>query len=129
MKKSWHFILLFFALLPTANLVAQERYAVKPGDPNGISKWYMGRQIAHVMSHYGIEWLERKEREMEENTTQLLKNLAVHPGTAIADIGAGSGYHSTLGTGPSQGRDALMKTRARRARRLHQGGHDRPAGL
>jgi ubiquinone/menaquinone biosynthesis C-methylase UbiE len=96
MKKSWHFILLFFALLQTANLVAQERYAVKPGDPNGISKWYMGRQIAHVMSHYGIEWLERKEREMEENTTQLLKNLAVHPGTAIADIGAGSGYHSTL---------------------------------
>jgi ubiquinone/menaquinone biosynthesis C-methylase UbiE len=76
--------------------MAQERYTVKPGDPNGISKWYMGRQIAHVMSHYGIEWLERKEREMEENTTQLLKNLAVQPGTAIADIGAGSGYHSTL---------------------------------
>ncbi len=96
MKKSWHFILLFFALLQTATLAAQERYAVKSGDPNGISKWYMGRQIAHVMSHYGIEWLERKEREIEENTTQLLKNLAVQPGTAIADIGAGSGYHSTL---------------------------------
>lgn len=96
MKKSWHFILLFFALLQTATLVAQERYTVKSGDPNGINKWYMGRQIAHVMSHYGIEWLERKEREMEENTTQLLKNLAVQPGTAIADIGAGSGYHSTL---------------------------------
>ena len=96
MKKSWHFILLFFALLQTATLVAQERYTVKSGDPNGINKWYMGRQIAHVMSHYGIEWLERKEREMEENTSQLLKNLAVQPGTAIADIGAGSGYHSTL---------------------------------
>ena len=96
MKKSWHFILLFFALLQTATLVAQERYTVKPGDPNGISKWYMGRQIAHVMSHYGIEWLERKEREMEENTTQLLKNLAVQPGLFIADIGAGSGYHSTM---------------------------------
>ena len=96
MKKSWHFILLFFVLLQTATLVAQERYTVKSGDPNGINKWYMGRQIAHVMSHYGIEWLERKEREMEENTTQLLKNLAVQPGTAIADIGAGSGYHSTL---------------------------------
>ena len=96
MKKSWHFILLFFVLLQTATLVAQERYTVKSGDPNGINKWYMGRQIAHVMSHYGIEWLERKEREMEENTSQLLKNLAVQPGTAIADIGAGSGYHSTL---------------------------------
>ena len=96
MKKFWHFILLFFALLQTATLVAQERYTVKSGDPNGINKWYMGRQIAHVMSHFGIEWLERKEREMEENTSQLLKNLAVQPGTAIADIGAGSGYHSTL---------------------------------
>ena len=96
MKKSLHFILLFIALLNAATLMAQERYTVKSGDPNGINKWYMGRQIAHVMSHFGIEWLERKEREMEENTTQLLKNLAVQPGTAIADIGAGSGYHSTL---------------------------------
>ena len=96
MKKYLHFSLLFFALLQTVTLIAQERYTVKSGDPNGISKWYMGRQIAHVMSHYGIEWLERKEREMEENTTQLLKNLALQPGTVIADIGAGSGYHSTL---------------------------------
>jgi ubiquinone/menaquinone biosynthesis C-methylase UbiE len=96
MKKSLHFILLFFALLQIATLVAQERYTVKPGDPNGINKWYMGRQIAHVMSHYGIEWLERKERDMEENTSQLLKNLAVQPGMVLADIGAGSGYHSTL---------------------------------
>ena len=96
MKKSLHFILLFIALLNAATLMAQERYTVKSGDPNGINKWYMGRQIAHVMSHFGIEWLERKERELEENTSQLLKNLAVQPGTAIADIGAGSGYHSTL---------------------------------
>ena len=56
----------------------------------------MGRQIAQVMSHFGIDWLERQERDQEENTTQLLKNLAVQPGTVIADIGAGSGYHSTL---------------------------------
>jgi len=96
MKKSLYFILLFIALLNATTLVAQERYTVKPGDPNGISKWYMGRQIAHVMRHFGIEWLERKEREMEENTLQLLKNLAIQPGTVIADIGAGSGYHSTL---------------------------------
>jgi FkbM family methyltransferase len=56
----------------------------------------MGRQIAQVMSHYGIDWLEREEREMEENTTQLLKNLSVKPGMLVADIGAGSGYHSAL---------------------------------
>ena len=96
MKNSLRFILLFFAILQTATLAAQERYTLKAGDPNGISKWYMGRQIAQVMSHYGIGWLEREEREQEENTTQLLKNLAVQPGNVIADIGAGSGYHSTL---------------------------------
>jgi len=96
MKKYWHYILLILALLQAVTLSAQEKYTVKPGDPNGISKWYMGRQIAHVMSHYGIEWLERKERDMEENTSQLLKNLAIQPGIVIADIGAGSGYHSTL---------------------------------
>jgi ubiquinone/menaquinone biosynthesis C-methylase UbiE len=56
----------------------------------------MGRQIAQVMSHYGIDWLEREEREMEENTSLLLKNLSVKPGMLIADIGAGSGYHSAL---------------------------------
>ena len=96
MKTSLRFTLLFFAILQTATLDAQERYTVKPGDPNGINKWYMGRQIAQVMSHYGIGWLEREEREQEENTTQLVKNLAVQPGQVIADIGAGSGYHSAL---------------------------------
>jgi FkbM family methyltransferase len=76
--------------------LGQDRYKIRAGDPNGINKWYMGRQIAHVMSHFGIDWLEREEREMEENTSLLLKNLAVKPGMVVADIGAGSGYHSAL---------------------------------
>ena len=75
---------------------AQERYTYKGGDVNGIRKWYMGRQIAQVMSHYGIEWLERPERDFEENTIALLKNLNLKPGMKVADIGAGSGYHSRL---------------------------------
>ncbi len=96
MKNSLRFMLLFFAFLQAATLSAQERYTLKSGDPNGINKWYMGRQVAQVMSHFGIEWLERQEREQEENTSLLLKNLAVQPGNVIADIGAGSGYHSSL---------------------------------
>ena len=56
----------------------------------------MGRQIAHVMSHFGIEWLERPERELEENSTMLIKNMQLQPGMNVADIGAGSGYHSRL---------------------------------
>jgi ubiquinone/menaquinone biosynthesis C-methylase UbiE len=96
MKNSLPVILLFFAFLQAATLSAQERYTLKSGDPNGINKWYMGRQIAQVMSHFGIGWLEREEREQEEKTAQLMKNLAVQPGQVIADISAGSGYHSSL---------------------------------
>jgi ubiquinone/menaquinone biosynthesis C-methylase UbiE len=73
---------------------AQPKYRRAAGDPNGIDKWYMGRQIAHVMSHYGISWLERAERQEEENTDLLLRNLGLKEGMQVADIGAGSGYHS-----------------------------------
>jgi len=96
MRKFTTKLLLFSILLFSTSLMAQERYIIRAGDPNGINKWYMGRQIAQVMSHFGIDWLEREEREMEENTSQLLKNLAVKPGMVVADIGAGSGYHSAL---------------------------------
>jgi ubiquinone/menaquinone biosynthesis C-methylase UbiE len=72
----------------------QDRYEYKEGDPNGINKWYMGRQIANVMSHYGINWLERADREKDENAPQLVKNLDIKPGMVIADIGAGSGYYT-----------------------------------
>ena len=96
MQKFKPYTLLFIFLSLSMFSLGQERYKIRAGDPNGINKWYMGRQIAHVMSHYGIDWLEREEREMEENTSLLLKNLAVKPGMVVADIGAGSGYHSAL---------------------------------
>ena len=96
MQKLKPCILLFTFLSLSLFSLGQDRYKIKAGDPNGINKWYMGRQIAQVMSHYGIDWLERPEREKEENTSLLLKNLAVKPGMMIADIGAGSGYHSAL---------------------------------
>jgi FkbM family methyltransferase len=89
-------IILFAFVSFTMSLLAQERYTKSVGDPSGINKWYKGRQIAQVMSHYGIDWLERDEREMEENTSQLIKNLDVKLGMVVADIGAGSGYHSAL---------------------------------
>jgi len=70
-----------------------EKYIFKNGDVNGIGKWYMGREIAHVMGFEGIGWLERSEREKEENVSTLIQNLKIAPNDAIADIGAGSGYH------------------------------------
>src|SRR3989454_5203975 len=61
-------------------------------DPNGIGKFYMGREIAHVMGHEAADWLERPERENEERPDLLLNALKLKPGDAVADIGAGTGY-------------------------------------
>src|SRR5215472_2850079 len=63
-------------------------------DPDGIGKFYMDREIAIVMGHLGAGWLERPEREREEQPKKLLKVLDLKPGMVVADIGAGSGYYS-----------------------------------
>ena len=78
----------------SADAQTDKSYSFKPGDPYGIGKWYMGREIAHVMGHQGINWLERPEREKEEKVSKLLRNLEIRPNDTIADIGAGSGYHA-----------------------------------
>lgn len=59
-------------------------------DPDGIGKFYMGREIAQV--YRGVGWLERPERTEEEKPTLLIKALKIEPGQSIADIGAGTGY-------------------------------------
>src|SRR2546423_13270638 len=61
-------------------------------DPNGIGKFYMDREIAQVMGHQAADWLERPEREKEEQPNKLLSLLKLKQGNVVADIGAGSGY-------------------------------------
>jgi ubiquinone/menaquinone biosynthesis C-methylase UbiE len=63
-------------------------------DPDGIGKFYAGREIAQVMGHQGADWLERPERQDEERPDLLLQSLSLQPGEAAADIGAGTGYMS-----------------------------------
>ncbi|MEJ2161912.1 MAG: class I SAM-dependent methyltransferase [Robiginitalea sp.] len=94
------FILLAAALLlgPLNVTFSQETaetngYIYKPGDPNGTGKWYMGREIARVMGYQGMGWLDRPEREAEENTSKLLENMEIEADDHLVDIGAGSGYH------------------------------------
>ncbi|MVN78478.1 methyltransferase domain-containing protein [Hymenobacter sp. HMF4947] len=65
-----------------------------PRDPNGIGRYYQGRQIAHVMGHEGADWLERDDRSQEEGTETLVKELHLKPTDVVADIGAGTGFFS-----------------------------------
>jgi SAM-dependent methyltransferase len=98
MKKLATLIILFGCFLTTNQSIAQTndkgvKYTYKKGDINGIGKWYMGREIAYVMGFQGINWLERSEREIEEDVATLIKNMKIKTDDTIADIGAGSGYH------------------------------------
>lgn len=100
-------LILALALFTGTGLRAQGQpaYAVQsPHDPDGIGKFYMGREISLVMGHEGADWLERPERDKEEHTTAMVESLEITPGSTVADIGAGTGYFTrSLArlTGPS----------------------------
>ena len=97
--KNFSILIIFISCFLTANeSIAQAnnndtKYTYKRGDYNGIGKWYIGREVAYVMGFQGINWLERSEREIEEDVSTLIKNMEIKTDDTIADIGAGSGYH------------------------------------
>ncbi len=55
---------------------------------------YKGRQIADVMSFRGADWLLRDSRIEEEQPDRMLDALKITTGMAVADVGAGVGFHS-----------------------------------
>ena len=69
-------------------------YIFHNGSVDGIGKFYMGREIAHVMGASGSEWLERDERNKEENTQLAIEQMKLPIDGVVADIGAGTGYYS-----------------------------------
>ena len=102
-----HALCLAIAILTSATVVFSQDSETKDAtnkryewradhDPNGIGKFYMGREIAHVMGFAGATWLERDSREEEERLTLLVKSLKLKDGDVVADIGAGSGVISAL---------------------------------
>jgi len=76
--------LVLVILAATLTLVAQQ-----PG-VHPVS----GRVYARTMSVDGAPWLDRREREDEEEPGLALRLLRVKKGATVADIGAGSGYYS-----------------------------------
>ncbi len=91
-------ILSLWLLNPTLSPIA-----VTPGatyqqkavhSPDGIGKFYQGREIAKVMGHTGASWLERPSREAEEQPSKIINAIDLKPNDVVADIGAGTGYLS-----------------------------------
>jgi predicted methyltransferase len=80
--RAWRIGTLLLALAMT--LAAQGRHPVS------------GRVIAGVMGVAGAPWLERAERELEENPRKAVSLLGLKPGMVVADVGAGSGYYTYL---------------------------------
>jgi SAM-dependent methyltransferase len=95
-------LLLLVALAgPLVFARAQERKPPSPlyefraeHSPDGIGKFFLGREIAQVMGHEAADWLERPERQAEERPDLLMAALKVPAGATVADIGAGTGYYT-----------------------------------
>ena len=89
--------LLTVAVLPlvcTAGLWAFQAPATGvPASTPGVHP-LTGRQIAGVCGGGCETWLERPEREQEENPEGALDALNLKPGMNVADVGAGTGYMS-----------------------------------
>jgi precorrin-6B methylase 2 len=69
-------------------------YTFKTASDGGTGKFYLGREIAHIMDFAGSPWLERNGRQVEENTNLAISKLPIDENSAVADIGAGTGYYT-----------------------------------
>src|SRR6266404_4466980 len=76
------------ALAWTSSMLAAAIVAAQTPGVHPIS----GRRFAPVMGYQGADWLERAEREDEEAPDVALNVLKIAKGSAVADIGAGSGF-------------------------------------
>ena len=67
-------------------------YRQGPATADGTGRYYLGREIAQVMSHRGAAWLERPDRQREERPDELVAALDIQPDDVVTDLGAGTGY-------------------------------------
>jgi ubiquinone/menaquinone biosynthesis C-methylase UbiE len=53
-----------------------------------------GRVFAHTMSVEGADWLDRPEREREEQPQKAIAALRLAAGMNVGEVGAGTGYYA-----------------------------------
>lgn len=75
-------------------LKSDTTYTFAKRSSDGIGKYYLGREISFVMGAEGAEWLERNNRDQEENTKLAIEKMNLSPKSVVADIGAGTGYYT-----------------------------------
>jgi ubiquinone/menaquinone biosynthesis C-methylase UbiE len=73
----------FLAAFTVAATLAAQQPGVHP---------VSGRVYAQTMGVQGAPWLERAEREREEDPDLAIRLLRIQKGWTVADVGAGSGY-------------------------------------
>ena len=71
------------ALLAIAAVTATAQTGVHP---------LSGRRYAQTMGVEGADWLDRAERDQEEDPDRAIDVLKLQKGATVADVGAGSGY-------------------------------------
>lgn len=93
-KLTWVIFCLMLCLSSCEQPAKKTVYTYKSADPDGIGKQYKGREIAHVMGAAGADWLERNNRNEEENSDSAIAKLPLLPNSVVADVGAGTGYYT-----------------------------------
>lgn len=69
-------------------------YTYGTASPGGTGKFYLGREIAHIMGASNAAWLDRSSRPQEEHTQAAIDKIEIAENGVIADIGAGTGYYT-----------------------------------
>jgi ubiquinone/menaquinone biosynthesis C-methylase UbiE len=98
----YFFVSIFFSAVGCISapaVTAQQKssdsiYTYGTATSGGTGKFYLGREIAHVMGASNLSWLDRNSRPQEENTQLAIDKIQVPETAVIADIGAGTGYYT-----------------------------------
>jgi ubiquinone/menaquinone biosynthesis C-methylase UbiE len=97
LKEAFTFSFLLFTLTAFSQQKTQQQekfYDNRPASTDGTGKVYLGRETATVMGAAGAKWLERNNRQQEENTALAISKMPLTPTAVVADIGAGTGYYT-----------------------------------